>query len=141
MANITKIVRIGLFVLGCCAGGVALAHHSIAAYFDQTQGVIVEVEVLNFRFINPHPYMFAFPVGYEDIEFEMEMDNLWELQELGFTKETFLPGDKLIITGNPSPYSPTDFYIIAIDHPRLGFRYEANVRQLFELSEVPDSSN
>ena len=119
----------------------AQAHHSIAAYFDQTKGVIIEVEIIDFRFINPHPYMAAFPLGNADIQLDLEMDNRWELEALGFTNETFLAGDKLRITANPSPYSSTDFYIIAIEHPRLGFRYEANVRELFELSEEPPSSD
>lgn len=137
MANITILLRISLFLFACSAGGMAAAHHSIAAYFDQTKGAVFEIEVRNFRFINPHPYIIAVPTSNTDIELELEMDNRWELQELGFTEDTFLPGDTLKITGNPSPYSPTDFYIIAIEHPRLGFRYEANVRELFELSKGP----
>lgn len=137
--NVVPILKAGLFVFACWASASALAHHSIAAYFDQTKGVIIEVEMVEFRFINPHPFMTAVPISNTNIELELEMDNRWELQALGFTDETFVPGDKLTITANPSPYSPTDFYVIAIDHHRLGFRYEANVRELFKLDSADNA--
>lgn len=63
----------------------------------------------------------------------LEMDNRWELAALGFTEDTLRPGDSLLIKANPSPYDDRALYIRSIEHARLGFRYEHNVRELFEL--------
>lgn len=121
------------------------AHHWFQETYDVEQLMTVEIEVTDVRFTNPHPFFSARVIDAlsEDIdavgdmseEWELQMDNLWELQELGFTKETFLPGDRMTVTSHPGIFSRNVFYVKAIEHPRLDFRYEHNVRQLLELTD------
>ncbi len=103
----------------------------------------VEVEVVENRFINPHPFFSGRIVDamqepietYGDLneQWQLQMDNRWELQDLGFDDDTLISGDIIIITAHPGSFRKNILYVKALDHPRLGFRYEHNVRELIEL--------
>ena len=123
------------------------AHHWFQESHDIDTLLTVEVEVINFRFINPHPFFSARVIDakdqslgqYGDLneEWQLQMDNRWELQDLGFDDETLSPGDKIIVSAHPGSFRKNIFYVKALEHPRLGFRYEHNVRQLIELQKQP----
>ena len=119
------------------------AHHWFQERHDVDILVTVEVEVSEFRFINPHPFISVRIVdsmnepidkyGDQGAQWDLQLDNRWELQQLGFTKETLLAGEKIIVSAHPGIVKKNIMYVKAINHPRLGFRYEHNVRQLLEL--------
>lgn len=91
--------------------------------------------VEQFRFINPHPVI-TVKEATKDSEtkvWHLELDNLRELAELGFNKDTFKLGDELIVSVLPSPYNPDALYVKSLQHKRLDFGYIHNVRRLFEL--------
>jgi len=121
----------------------AQAHHWYQESHDIETLMTVEVEVSRNRFINPHPFFSGRVIDskgeaideYGDLseQWELQMDNRWELQDLGFDKDTLSPGDKIIVTAHPGLFKKNILYVKAIDHPRLGFRYEHNVRQLIPL--------
>ncbi|HAY46171.1 MAG TPA: hypothetical protein DCY55_07775 [Gammaproteobacteria bacterium] len=109
--------------------------------YDEQTRTTYEMEVVEFRFINPHPFITAQIVD-RSIEqaseatpdlWTLEMDNRWELVDLGFTNSTFKSGDKILVTANPSPYDDRALYVRALEHPVDGYRYEHNVRHLFKL--------
>lgn len=138
-----KYKFIQLFSLLMVLSASAQAHHWYQENHDIETLVTVEVEVSRNRFINPHPFFYGKVVDamgksidqYGDLtqEWELQMDNRWELQELGFDKDTFSPGDKLIVIAHPGLFKKNVLYVKAIEHSRLGFRYEHNVRYLLKL--------
>lgn len=93
----------------------------------------MEMEVAEFHFVNPHPYIDARQLADTENLWSLEMDNRRELIPLGFSADTLRPGDIILVTTNPGIYNANIAYVIAIEHRRLGFRYEANVRQLINL--------
>jgi hypothetical protein len=106
--------------------GVAHAHHSIAGIYDESHPVTLEGVVTRFRFIHPHPFV-VLEVRDKDGKAQrwmMEMDNRWELAELGFETGTLKPGDRLVVRGSPGRREPHRLYIRKLDRPADGFSYE-----------------
>lgn len=127
-------------------GMTAPAHHSVIGIYDDEKRFTAEVEVRNFELANPHPLIFVeitdIPNGQvvEGIAvgqtWTLEMDNLRELTALGFDRRTFIPGDQLVVAVDPSRhtrYRENTLYIRAIEHPREGFVYLHNVRELVSV--------
>ena len=78
---------------------VAQAHHGRASYSDEI--VTLEATVTEFRFINPHVQIY-FDIANEAGEIEHWQGELTapnRLARAGWTKSTFVPGDRLTITG------------------------------------------
>ncbi len=112
----------------------AHSHHSVGAQFNRDILITFEVEVIEFQFINPHPYMMAKLTDGSDQLLTLDMDNRREFIQLNIDADTFVPGDKLLVGVYPTYEESATFYLAVIEHPRLGFRYETNVRQLLGLS-------
>ncbi len=77
----------------------AQAHHGRASYSDEI--VTLEATVTEFRFINPHVQIY-FDITNEAGEIEHWQGELTapnRLARAGWTKTTFVPGDRLTITG------------------------------------------
>jgi hypothetical protein len=119
----------------------ANGHHWVVDMYDEQTRTTFEMEVVEFRFINPHPFIIAQIVNSSvdsSVEADadlwtLEMDNRWELADLGFTQTTLKPGDKILVTVNPSPYDERALYVRALEHPVDRYRYEHNIRNLFKL--------
>lgn len=136
--------RLAAYTLILLCSTTAQGHHWVKDVYDSRQRFIVEVEVLRFQLIHPHPLMrveiTGFPGDAENDDLEvgqtwtLEMDNKRELTALGFDNETFVPGDKITVVVNPSQvtfYRDNTMYLRAVEHRRKGFVYLHNVRQLF----------
>ena len=97
-------------------------HHSIAGVYDNTRQVTIDGVVAEFHFVNPHPFVV---VDTNNEHWKMEMDNLSELVEVGMTKFTLKPGDRVVVSGKPARSTPPQsLYIMKMDRPSDGFRYE-----------------
>ena len=115
------------------AAGIAIpvlaahAHHSISAVYDNDKQVTIEGTVAQFHFVNPHPYV---TVDVKDAKdgsaqrWRLDMDNLWELAEVGMTNQTLKPGDRVVVTGSPARNQSQSLYIRKLDRPSDGFQYE-----------------
>jgi hypothetical protein len=80
-------------------GDYAVAHHGRASYSEEI--VTLEATVTEFRFINPHVQIY-FDVTNEAGEVEHWQGELTapnRLARAGWTKSTFVAGDKLQISG------------------------------------------
>ena len=130
----------------------ALGHHSVNGIYDNQKRFIIEVEVKDFALINPHPLILVEITDIPDGQvidgiavgqtWTLEMDNTRELTALGIDKETFIPGDQLLIVVDPSRdslYRETTLYLRAVEHRREGFVYVHNVRQLFPTDSSEDN--
>jgi hypothetical protein len=122
-------------------GSTALGHHSVWGTYDQANRITIEVVVEEFHFVNPHPLIEVKAVDESMIPIAdhidstailtLEMDNRWELVELGFTEDTLAPGDRIIVTVDPSRQRPNSLYLQMLEHVSDGYRYEHNKRSLF----------
>ena len=54
----------------------------------------------------------------------LEMDNRFELAQVGMTEMTLKPGDHVVVTGSLGRTEPRTLYIRQLDRPADGFRYE-----------------
>jgi len=130
---LTMKIRYSFLIAMLFSCSSVLAHHSVGGLFDKDAFVTFEVEVVEYQFINPHPYMTATRTDGSDELLTLDMDNRREFSALNIDQSTFVPGDKLLVTLNPNHVPSTTFYVNAIEHPRLGFKYVTNVRQLLSL--------
>jgi hypothetical protein len=130
----------------------ALGHHWVRDIYDGEKRLIIEAEVKKFQLIYPHPMMLIeitdVPEGQGLHElatgqtWTLEMDNRRELTALGIHAETFIPGDQVRVAVDPSfdtTYRDNTLYLRAIEHPREGFVYVHNVRQLFPMDAAEDN--
>jgi Family of unknown function (DUF6152) len=108
-----------------CWAAPALAHHSIAGVYDDTQSLRLAGVVTEFRFVNPHPVL-VIDVATDGVPelWELEMDNRFELARVGVTLETFRPGDRVAVRGEPSRNGEARLYLRRLDRAADGLRYE-----------------
>jgi Family of unknown function (DUF6152) len=105
--------------------GSAYAHHSIGSVYDSARQVTVEGRVTEFQFVNPHPILIIDAAAESPAEpWRLEMDNRFELSEIGMSAETFKLGDRVVVSGSMSRTEPQRLYIRRLDRPADGFRYE-----------------
>jgi len=103
----------------------AQAHHSIAAVYDSSRQQRLEAVVAEFQFVNPHPFVIVTAeIDGAQQSWRLEMDNRFELAQVGMTDTTLKPGDHVIVTGSLGRTEPRTLYIRQLDRPADGFRYE-----------------
>jgi len=118
---------LGALVVGAAASATALsAHHSITAIYDSTKPVTVTGSVREFHFVNPHPW-----VGVDvttapgQVEpWRLELDNRFELVEVGMKADTLKPGDAVVASGSAGRNGAHSLYVRQLDRPSDGLRYE-----------------
>jgi hypothetical protein len=107
------------------ASSAADAHHSIAAVYDSSRQQRLDGVVAEFQFINPHPFVIVtVEVDGAPESWRLEMDNRFELQDIGMTSETLKRGDRVVVTGSLGRTEPRTLYVRQLDRPADGFRYE-----------------
>lgn len=108
------------------AGMLIQAHHSIAAVYDTSRQMAVEGVITAFRFVNPHPFLMmdGKDASGKTQPWRLEIDNRSELAEIGVTRETWKPGDWIVVTGSPARTQRHSVYVRRLDRPADGFWYE-----------------
>jgi hypothetical protein len=107
------------------SGAPGWAHHSIAGIYDSRNQVRLEATVVDFQFINPHPF-----VVVESIErgrpqqWRLEMDNRFELAAAGMNAETLRKGDRISVSGGRARDESRALYVRRLDRASDGFWYE-----------------
>ena len=111
-------------VLAC--GGAAEAHHSIAGMYDQSRRVTLDGIIAQFQFVNPHPFVMVDVKASNGApqSWKAELDNRWELQEIGIAPTTFRAGDRVVITGSPGRDRTPLLYVWRLERPADGLLYE-----------------
>ena len=125
MTRSTRPPRRALLI-ALAAPAAALAHHSISGVYDSSRQVTVDGRVVEFQFVNPHPVLIVAPKNAEpaDSPWRLEMDNRYELADIGVTAKTFRPGDRVIATGSAARDESRSLYLMKLDRPADGLRYE-----------------
>src|SRR5688500_1607285 len=87
-----------VFVL---AGSAGLAHHSVAAKFDEGKSQTLEGVVTLVDWRNPHVHVFLNVRGpkNEVANWAVELASPIELQESGWSRESVQPGDTVRVDG------------------------------------------
>jgi hypothetical protein len=108
-----------------CWGGLLSAHHSIAGAYDSSKSVTVSAVIVEFRFVNPHPFVVVETVEAGGVRsWHLEMDNRSELASVGMTAQTLRPGDRIVVTGSQSRTEARNLYIRKLVRESDGFEYE-----------------
>ena len=99
-------------------------HHSLSEY-DAARQLSLTVVVREFHFVNPHPYLIGETkaVSLSSV-WRLELDNRFELVQIGMTASTFTPGEQLLVSGRPGRDQKPILYVRELDRPADGFRYE-----------------
>ena len=121
-------MRLGLslaIALACCGAAVE-AHHSIAGMYDQSRRVTLDGTIAQFQFVNPHPFVI---VDVTDANgnahsWKAELDNRWELVDVGVTPTTLKAGDRVVVIGSPGRDRSLLLYVWRLERPADGFLYE-----------------
>lgn len=90
---------VGLVLLG----GYASAHHSTAMY-DATKPLTLRGVVKQFRWINPHVFVFVSveaPAGEEPPVWVFEASSPGNLTRLGWSRQSLPAGERVAVTFNP----------------------------------------
>jgi hypothetical protein len=119
-------------LLVSCAVAAALsatavhAHHSIAGMYDEGRRVTLDGIVVQFHFVNPHPFVIVDvrDAGGNVQSWKLELDNRRELADVGVTGTTLKSGDRLVVTGSPGRAEPRAMYVRRLERPADGFLYE-----------------
>src|SRR5687767_1351561 len=85
----------------CAVVTPAHAHHSIVAIYDSAKPVTLDAVVVDFQFVNPHPFVTAETADRtgRPQQWRLEMDNRHELSAVGMSADTFKKGDRISVTG------------------------------------------
>ena len=107
------------------AAAAPAAHHSIAAVYDSRKQVTVTGIVREFQFVNPHPW-----IGVDMAEdgavrrWRLELDNRWELLDVGMSAETVKSGDVITARGSAGRDGARSVYVLRLDRAADGLHYE-----------------
>lgn len=100
------------------------AHHSLSEY-DIARKITLDAVVREFHFVNPHPYLLVdLRTGSDTRIWRLELDNRNELVDIGMTSETFVRGDRVVVTGPPGHAQKPILYVRELQRTADGFRYE-----------------
>jgi hypothetical protein len=107
------------------AAAAPAAHHSISAVYDSRKPVTVTGSVREFQFVNPHPWIGLDVMGADGVrQWRLELDNRWELVDVGMDAGTFKPGDVIVASGSSGRDGARAVYVLRLDRAADGLHYE-----------------
>jgi hypothetical protein len=103
--KLSRLVTAIPFIMGA---HLAQAHHSGFPHFDSTKPVVIEGVVKNFKFVNPHAYIYVDVTDEngEVVTWNCEMNAATGLRRAGWTEELFSPGTEIVIEGASARRDP-----------------------------------
>ena len=121
-------MRVRLFLAFASLAVLAVtadAHHSIAGMYDQGRRVTLDGTIAQYQFVNPHPFVLVdVTTNGTTQSWKVELDNRWELQNIGMTATTFNAGDRIVVSGSPGRDRTPLLYVWRLERPADGFLYE-----------------
>jgi Family of unknown function (DUF6152) len=121
-------VRVRLLIASAALSVLAVnadAHHSIAGMYDQSRRVTLDGVIAQYQFVNPHPFVIVeVTTNGTTQSWKAELDNRWELQNVGMTPTTFNAGDRVVVSGSPGRDRTPLLYVWRLERPADGFLYE-----------------
>ena len=103
------------------------AHHSFPAHYFEDQTVSIEGELVEFEYRAPHAWVRVMAPDEKGVlqQFSAEWANPSRLTQLGVTKETLKPGDRVVVTGSPGR-NPAErrIHLKSIQRPADGWAWK-----------------
>ena len=118
--------RLAAALLLAAAAAPVAAHHSISGVYDSAKQVTLTGSVREFAFVNPHPWI-GLDVPGDDGRMErwrLELDNRWELVDVGMKADTFRAGDMVVARGSAGRDGARAIYVLRLDRAADGLHYE-----------------
>jgi hypothetical protein len=101
------------------------AHHSIAGVYDRNDQVTLDGTVAEFHLVNPHAFLTMTVQRDGQTEtWKLELDNRYELVDVGIKADTLKPGDRIAARGSRARDGSRSIYALRIDRQADGFWYE-----------------
>jgi hypothetical protein len=101
------------------------AHHSLSGSYDSRQQITIKGSVREFQFVNPHPWIgLDVPASGGTQAWRLELDNRFELVNIGMRADTLKPGDVVVASGSAGRDGARAMYVRQLDRPVDGLRYE-----------------
>jgi hypothetical protein len=105
---------------GALFGNAAFAHHSTNGLYNEDEVVELIGTVKEWRFINPHPSLTIEVEGpdgqIEDWDISYGGPAVTHLKGMGYTAETFKPGDIIVVHGYAARVK-TAHGLLIVGHP------------------------
>ncbi len=124
-----RLTMSALLVIAACGAPAVYAHHSFAAAYREEMKVTIEAEVVQLAFRNPHSFLQVNAKDDKGVmqKWSVEWGAAAQLVQQGVARDTLKPGDKGIITADPSR-DPTDHRLRmrTIERPSDGWKYGAS---------------
>ena len=123
--RVTKALLVAV-AMALLAGIVGIdAHHSIAGVYDSKQSITLDGAVAEFHLVNPHAFLTMTVERDGRTEtWKLELDNRFELVDVGVKTDTLKPGDHIVARGSKARDGSRAIYAMRIDRPADGFWYE-----------------
>jgi hypothetical protein len=129
---VPRWAKLGLWVLLVGAAPIcarhAWAHHSFAGTYS-SETVTIQGTVVEFLFRNPHSLVLveASAEKNKTVKWAAEWGTAGQLSRLGIESDTLQPGDRVIISGNPSRNSADHrLRIGGISRPSDGWKWTSD---------------
>jgi hypothetical protein len=107
------------------AAAAPAAHHSLSTMYDSRKQLTLTGAVREFQFVNPHPWIGVDVTDNGSVQrWRLELDNRWELENVGMHAETFKPGDLIVASGSAGRDGARALYVRQLDRRSDGLRYE-----------------
>jgi hypothetical protein len=107
------------------AAAAPAAHHSLSSTYDSRKQLTITGTVREFQFVNPHPWIGVDVTDNGSVQrWRLELDNRWELENVGMDADTFKPGDLIVASGSAGRNGAPALYVRQLDRRSDGLRYE-----------------
>lgn len=95
-------LAIGALMASAAAPGLALAHHSYAA-FDPSKTVVISGTVMTWEWTNPHSHMQVIVLGEKGDQqvWDLEMSSPNILRNSGWARDSLKQGDRVTVVLHP----------------------------------------
>lgn len=104
MYSIGRFLALSALLVICSINSV-FAHHASAPHYDgNTEVLIKDAVITEFKMVNPHSFIYFDAPGMdgEIANWRCESRPASVLRRLGWTEETFYPGQKVSVEGSPA---------------------------------------
>jgi len=118
----------------------AATHHSRVIY-DQERSITIEGVVTEFEWANPHVYLYveAQAESGDPVVWEIEHGSTTAMGRRGWSRDTFVPGDRVVVQANPARDSSRSMALI-VSVQKSGVTWIGRGSLAEEFSESQGSS-
>lgn len=119
MRDLACVISLSLVAMALSLAPPAFAHHSFAA-FDREQEQTISGTVQEWRWTNPHSWLFVVapgPDGTADAVWPIETGSWTHMRHIGFTRTMMKPGDEVTVRLNPRKDGRPGGNLIAVTLP------------------------